>query len=79
MYYLTILKKSALEIGYLLAESPFRDSREQDEYVDIRLQATNEADARRIAAEMVEKHRLTYWELHHIVQIGGCPLALGED
>ncbi|MBK8924238.1 MAG: hypothetical protein IPM81_22565 [Saprospirales bacterium] len=78
MYYLTILKKDAREIGYLVAESPFRDSKEQDEHIDIRLDQTTEEEAVLEATKFVERHRLTYWEVHHVVQVAGCHITNGD-
>ncbi len=54
---------------YLVPENPFRDRKENDEYIDIRLDATEESEAVGIATEMAEKHQLTYWEVSKIVQV----------
>ena len=78
MYFLTILKKDARRIGYLVAESPFRDSKEQDEHIDIRLDQPTEEEAVREATRFVEMYNLTYWEVHRITQVAGCPITNGD-
>jgi len=78
MFFLTILKKDARRIGYLVAESPFRDSKEQDEHIDIRLDQSTEADAVLEATKFVERHNLSYWEVHCVVQVAGCHLTNGD-
>ena len=77
MFFLTILKKDARQIGYLVAENPFRDSKEQDEYIDIRLDQPTEDDAVREALALVERHQLEYWEVFRVVQVKGCHLTNG--
>ena len=79
MYYLTLLKRDAREMGYLVAESPFRDPKEQqDEYIDIRLDQPTEEAAIHEASTLAKRYELEYWEVFHITQIGGCPLTNGD-
>jgi len=77
MYYLTILAKDARQIGYLVAESPFRDRGEQDQFVDIRLDKPTEAEAIFEATKLAERHQLEYWEVFRVIQVAGCHLTNG--
>ena len=77
MFFLTILKKDARQIGYLVAENPFRDNKEQDEYIDIRLDQPTEEAAIHEATAFVLRHQIKYWEVHRIVQVAGCDLTNG--
>lgn len=78
MFILTILAKDARRLGYLVAANPLRDPGEQDQFVDLRLEAATEEDALQKAEQMAAEHALGFWELLRVSHIKGCSLIFGE-
>ena len=62
-------------MGYLLALNPLRDRAEQDEFVDIPFEETDEPSAVKRATDLAQAFGLEYWELFQVVQVRGCHLS----
>lgn len=74
-YVLTVLRRDARKMGLLLpVHNPLRDPHEEDEFIDLAIEAGDDKTAALAGAQLALNYGFDYWEVRAltITTIAGC-------